>query len=63
MKTRADVELPASPEAFRTIWLSPDDDGVVQIIDQRVLPHTLQVLELVDWRDGRFMAIRFYFTP
>ncbi|MDX1517448.1 MAG: hypothetical protein R3288_11445, partial [Woeseiaceae bacterium] len=52
MKTRADVELPASAEAFRTIWLSPDDDGIVQVIDQRVLPHRLEVLDLVDWRDG-----------
>ncbi len=52
MKTRADVELPASAEAFRTIWLSPDDAGIVLVIDQRVLPHRLQVLELEHWRDG-----------
>src|SRR5437667_5820657 len=24
---------------FRTIWLKPDDETVVQLIDQRFLPH------------------------
>jgi methylthioribose-1-phosphate isomerase len=26
-------------KAFRTIWLKPDDEKVIQIIDQRYLPH------------------------
>jgi len=39
-------------EEFRTIWLSPDDDGVVQIIDQRVLPHDFRVHDLTSWQDG-----------
>ena len=37
---------------FRTIWLKPDDATVVQIIDQRLLPHEYQVHELRTWRDG-----------
>lgn len=52
MKTRSDVELPAAAEAFRTIWLSPADDAIIQVIDQRVLPHELRILDLEDWRDG-----------
>src|SRR5215213_5758111 len=28
---------------FRTIWLKPDDDRVVQLIDQRMLPHQFVV--------------------
>ncbi len=31
---------------FRTIWLSPDDDQVVQIIDQRLLPHRFVIEEV-----------------
>ncbi len=41
-----------SLEAFRTIWLHPDDPGVVQIIDQRLLPHEYHVHDLRSWRDG-----------
>jgi methylthioribose-1-phosphate isomerase len=37
---------------FRTIWLHPDDDAVVQIIDQRRLPHEYVVTDLQNWRDG-----------
>ena len=37
---------------FRTIWLKPDDDAVVQIIDQRLLPHEFRIHELRTWRDG-----------
>jgi methylthioribose-1-phosphate isomerase len=44
--------LPDSADDFRTIWLSPDDDSVVQIIDQRQLPHKFQVHDLTSWRDG-----------
>lgn len=28
---------------FRTIWLKPDDDRVVQLIDQRLLPHRFAI--------------------
>ena len=44
--------LPENPEDFRTIWLSPDDDAVVQIIDQRLLPHEYRVHDLTSWQDG-----------
>ncbi len=33
-------------ENFRTIWLKPDDPSVVQIIDQRLLPHEYRVHDL-----------------
>ncbi len=49
-------------DSFRTIWQKGDDDGVVQIIDQRELPHRYAVLDLVRWQDGvdaiRDMAVR-----
>jgi methylthioribose-1-phosphate isomerase len=38
-------------ETFRTIWLKPDDPEVVQIIDQRLLPHEYVVRDLVSWSD------------
>ncbi len=41
-----------SGEDFRTIWQKPDDPAVVQIIDQRRLPHEYVVAELGSWRDG-----------
>lgn len=44
-------------EGFRTIWLKPDDPSIVQIIDQRRLPHEYQVHDLRTWRDG-VVAIR-----
>ena len=44
--------LPESAENFRTIWLNPDDDSVVQIIDQRLLPHDYSVHDLRTWQDG-----------
>lgn len=31
---------------YRTIWLKPDDPHVVQIIDQRVLPHRFEIVDL-----------------
>jgi len=31
---------------FRTIWLKPNDPAIVQIIDQRLLPHQFVVLDL-----------------
>jgi len=44
-------------EHFRTIWLHPDDPAVVQIIDQRRLPHRYEVVDLRSHTDGAF-AIR-----
>ena len=41
-----------SGEDFRTIWQRPDDPAVVQIIDQRRLPHEYVVEDLRTWRDG-----------
>jgi len=37
---------------FRTIWLKRDDPSIVQIIDQRRLPHEYRVHDLQTWRDG-----------
>ncbi|MDH3434275.1 MAG: S-methyl-5-thioribose-1-phosphate isomerase, partial [Gammaproteobacteria bacterium] len=49
-------------EDFRTIWLKPDDPAIVQIIDQRRLPHEYDVREIRTWQDGlaaiRDMAVR-----
>jgi len=39
-------------ENFRTIWQKPDDPSVVQIIDQRVLPHEYRVHDLHTWQDA-----------
>ena len=39
-------------EEFRTIWEKPDEPGVVQIIDQRRLPHEYIIADLRTWRDG-----------
>lgn len=44
-------------EQFRTIWLKPDDPTVVQVIDQRKLPHAFEIYDLETYRDGVF-AIR-----
>lgn len=33
-------------KAYRTIWLKPDDEQVVQVIDQRQLPHAFLVRDL-----------------
>jgi methylthioribose-1-phosphate isomerase len=33
-------------EHFRTIWLKPDDERVVQLIDQRFLPHRFVIEEV-----------------
>ncbi|MBT8096015.1 MAG: S-methyl-5-thioribose-1-phosphate isomerase [Woeseia sp.] len=37
---------------FRTIWLAPDNPAIVQIIDQRRLPHEFIVADLKSYRDG-----------
>jgi len=39
-------------EDFRTIWLKQDDPSVVQIIDQRLLPHEYRIHDLTTWQDG-----------
>ena len=41
-----------SGEDFRTIWQHPDNPAVVQIIDQRRLPHEYVIEDLRSWRDG-----------
>lgn len=41
-----------SGEEFRTIWQKPDDPAVIQIIDQRRLPHEYIVEDLQSWQDG-----------
>jgi methylthioribose-1-phosphate isomerase len=41
-------------EDFRTIWLHPDDPAIVQIIDQRHLPHRYEVRDLRRHTDGAF---------
>lgn len=38
-------------EAFRTIWLKPGDETIVQIINQRMLPHEFVIHDLRSWRD------------
>jgi len=38
---------------YRTIWLKPDDDRVVQVIDQTALPHGFAVLDLHTVEDAR----------
>jgi len=43
---------PVDAEDFRTIWLCPDDETVVQIIDQRLLPHEYRIHDLKCWQDG-----------
>lgn len=37
---------------FRTIWLAPDDETRVRIIDQRRLPHDYVVVDLERYQDG-----------
>ena len=45
--------MPAdNAESFRSIWLCPDDNSVVQVIDQRLLPHDFSVHSLRRWQDG-----------
>ena len=33
-------------KAFRSIWVHPEDTKVIQIIDQRFLPHQLKIIDL-----------------
>lgn len=41
-------------EKFRTIWQKPGDPAVVQIIDQRKLPHEYTIYDLSTWQDGAY---------
>jgi methylthioribose-1-phosphate isomerase len=47
-----DGNMAQTGENFRTIWLKPDDPTIVQIIDQRLLPHQYHVHDLRSWQDG-----------
>ena len=47
----------APGKGFRTIWLHPGSDSVVQIIDQRKLPHRFEIRDLESAEDGAW-AIR-----
>ena len=38
-------------EHYRTIWIKPDDCKVVQLIDQRVLPHEFLVVDITTVED------------
>lgn len=37
---------------YRTIWKSDNNDQVVQIIDQRLLPHEFKIIDLVTYKDS-----------
>jgi len=39
-------------EHYRTIWVDDDQPGRVRVIDQRVLPHQLEILELTTLEDA-----------
>ena len=41
-----------SGEDFRTIWQKPGSPDIVQIIDQRRLPHEYVIADLNSWQDG-----------
>jgi methylthioribose-1-phosphate isomerase len=45
-------KMTAIADNFRTIWLSPDDPGIVQIIDQTQLPHDYVLRDLSNYRQG-----------
>ncbi len=40
-------------QTYRTIWLKPGDDFVVQVIDQTLLPHRFEIVELTRVEDMR----------
>jgi len=44
--------LRATGEEFRTIWLSPEDPAIVQIIDQTRLPHAYVIADFTNYRQG-----------
>ncbi len=39
-------------KSYRTIWLNPDDPGLVELIDQTVLPHEFKIATLRNYQDG-----------
>ena len=39
---------------YRTIWVSPDDQRVIQIIDQRFLPHQFTIADLKTVEDAAY---------
>jgi len=41
----------------QSIWLNPKDSKIIEIIDQRFLPHQLQIEQLTTWQDAE-VAIR-----
>ncbi len=47
---------------FRTIWQKQDDKEIIQIIDQRLLPHEFLVIDLLTYHDAieaiQDMAVR-----
>ncbi|MDH3621065.1 MAG: S-methyl-5-thioribose-1-phosphate isomerase [Gammaproteobacteria bacterium] len=47
-------------ENFRTIWLKPDDPTIVQIIDQRRLPHEYRIHDLRSWQDAETAIAHMY---
>lgn len=51
---KGNTALRKTGEEFRTIWQKQDDPKVVQIIDQRKLPHEYVVHDLTKWQDGAF---------
>jgi methylthioribose-1-phosphate isomerase len=44
-------------KAFRTIWVKQDDEKVIQIIDQRYLPHQF-IIEEISWVEQMAAAIK-----
>lgn len=44
-------------KAFRTIWLKPDDEKIIQIIDERYLPHRF-IIEDIETVDQMATAIK-----
>lgn len=45
--------MKVSGKYYRTIWVKPDDPAVVQVIDQRRLPHEFTILDLKTVEDFR----------
>ena len=47
---------------YRTIWQKPDNREIIQIIDQRLLPHEFLIIDLINYQDAieaiKDMAVR-----
>jgi len=54
--------LKVKGQNYRTIWQKPGNKEVIQIIDQRLLPHEFSILDLVSFKDTiraiKDMAVR-----